>query len=106
MVKPLVGKALRGNRVKNIPLYAVLNTFKGVKKMNSVSVVMDKSMTIGEIMENIVPCQYGLKAELVEDNFVFSGEMTDELFGRMLTGIKMCTMCTCYDVYKNGEKVW
>lgn len=74
--------------------------------MNNVSVIMDKDMTIGEIMENIVPGEYGLNAEFDGKEFKFSGEMTDELFDRMMTGIKMCTMCSFYEVYKNGKQVW
>lgn len=76
--------------------------------MNSVSVRMDKSMTIGEVMENINPAEFGLKAEFVAEfsEFVFSGEMADGEFNHMLTGIKMCPMSAFYDVYKNGEKVW
>lgn len=76
--------------------------------MNSVVVVMDKDMTIGEVMENINPAEFGLKLELVKgfDELVFSGEMTDGEFDRMLTGIKMCSLTSLYEVYKNGEKVW
>lgn len=74
--------------------------------MNNVSVVMDKTLTVGEIMENIVPGNYGLKPELVDGNFVFSGVMSDASFDCMLTGIKMCTMTCCYEVYKNGQRVW
>lgn len=76
--------------------------------MNSVAVVMDKSLTIGEVMENINPAEFGLKAKFAAEfgEYVFSGEMADGEFNHMLTGIKMCPLCGCYDVYKNGEKVW
>lgn len=76
--------------------------------MNSVCVVMDKDMTIGEVMENINPAEFGLKAEFVAEfnEFVFSGEMTDGEFDHMFTGIKMCPMTNFYEVYKNGAKVW
>ena len=76
--------------------------------MNSICVAMDKSMTIGEVMENINPAEFGLKAQFVAEfgGYVFSGEMTDGEFSHMFTGIKMCPMSGFYEVYKNGEKVW
>ena len=76
--------------------------------MNKVIVTVDNCITIGEIIQNINPAEFGLKARFLKglNEFVFEGELTDDEFNMMLTGIKMCPLCDLYDVYKNGEKVW
>ena len=74
--------------------------------MNTVNVIVDKTMRLGEIMENVNPVSYGLKANFNERECAFSGEMTDEAFNSMFGMIRACTLTMLYDVYKNGERVW
>lgn len=75
--------------------------------MNNVSVVIsEKRITVGDIRENFEPGRYGLKGKYDGKDFIFSGELTDQEFDTMIGVCKACPLSGCYDVYKNGEKVW